>query len=146
MMAERGIVVSHTTIMHWVLHYLPEYERRWARFARSPGSSWRMDETAVAVRGGRHYLYRAVDRRGKSVASLLCDDRSKEAEVGRMAAAAHVRAVLLTHLVSSLDNDDAMTDVSAFTAGVRKAYSGPVMVGRDVFEYDLVKPGPATTK
>jgi hypothetical protein len=38
-----------------------------------------MDETAVAVRGGRHYLYRAVDRRGKSVASLLCNDRSMEA-------------------------------------------------------------------
>ena len=62
MMAERGIVVSHTTIMRWVLRYVPEYERRWARFARSPGSSWRMDETAVSVRGGRHYLYRAVDR------------------------------------------------------------------------------------
>ncbi|MCC6294978.1 MAG: DDE-type integrase/transposase/recombinase [Bryobacterales bacterium] len=29
--------------------------------------------------GGRHYLYRAVDRHGKSVASLLCDDRSMEA-------------------------------------------------------------------
>jgi transposase-like protein len=79
MMAERGIVVSHTTIMRWVLRYVPEYERRWARFARSPGKSWRMDETAVAVRGGRHYLYRAVDRRGKSVASLLCNDRSMEA-------------------------------------------------------------------
>jgi transposase-like protein len=79
MMAERGIVVSHTTIMRWVLRYVPEYERRWARFARSPGSSWRMDETAVAVRGGRHYLYRAVDRHGKSVASLLCNDRSMEA-------------------------------------------------------------------
>jgi transposase-like protein len=79
MMAERGIVVSHTTIMRWVLRYVPEYERRWARFARSPGSSWRMDETAVTVRGGRHYLYRAVDRRGKSVASLLCNDRSMEA-------------------------------------------------------------------
>jgi len=79
MMAEQGIGVSHTTIMRWVLHYIPEYERRWARFARSPGSSWRMDETAVAVRGGRHYLYRAVDRRGKSVASLLCADRSMEA-------------------------------------------------------------------
>jgi hypothetical protein len=38
-----------------------------------------MDETAVAVRGGRHYLYRAVDRHGKSVASLLCKDRSMEA-------------------------------------------------------------------
>jgi transposase-like protein len=79
MMAERGIVVSHTMILRWVLHYVPEYERRWARFARSPGSSWRMDETAVAVRGGRHYLYRAVDRRGKSVASLLCNDRSMAA-------------------------------------------------------------------
>jgi hypothetical protein len=38
-----------------------------------------MDETAVAVRGGRHYLYRAVDRRGKSVASVLFNDRSMEA-------------------------------------------------------------------
>ncbi len=79
MMAEQGIVVSHTTIMRWVLRYVPEYERRWARFARSPGSSWRMDETVLPVRGGRHNLYRAVDRRGKSVASLLCDDRSMEA-------------------------------------------------------------------
>jgi len=78
MMAEQGIVVSHTTIMRWVLRYVPEYERRFARFARSPGTSWRMDETAVSVRGGRHYLYRAVDRHGKSVASLLCGDRSME--------------------------------------------------------------------
>ena len=33
----------------------------------------------VAVRGGRHYLYRAVDRSGNSVAWLLCKDRSMEA-------------------------------------------------------------------
>jgi transposase-like protein len=39
MLAERGIVVSHTTIMRWVLRYVPEYEARWARFARPPGSS-----------------------------------------------------------------------------------------------------------
>jgi hypothetical protein len=37
-----------------------------------------MDETAVTVRGGRHYLYRAVDSRGKSVASLLCANRDME--------------------------------------------------------------------
>ena len=47
MMAERGIVVSHTTIMRWVLRYVPEYEKRWARYARPVNSSWRMDETAV---------------------------------------------------------------------------------------------------
>jgi transposase-like protein len=34
MLAERGTLVSHTTIMRWVLRYVPEYERRWARFAR----------------------------------------------------------------------------------------------------------------
>jgi transposase-like protein len=78
MMAERGVSVSHTTIMRWVLRYVPEYERRWARFARPVGLSWRMDETAVSVRGGRHYLYRAVDRSGKSVHSLLCRDRGVE--------------------------------------------------------------------
>jgi transposase-like protein len=78
MMAERDVIVSHTTIMRWVLRYVPEYERRWARFARPPGSSWRMDETAVPVRGGRHYLFRAVDKSGKSVGSLLCNDRNME--------------------------------------------------------------------
>jgi len=79
MMAERGIVVSHTTIMRWVLRYLPEYERRWERFAKRVGSSWRMDETAVSVRGGLHYLYRAVDKYGKSVASLLRADKGMDA-------------------------------------------------------------------
>src|ERR1700736_2848021 len=78
MMAERDVVVSHTTIMRWVLRYAPEYECRWARFSRPPGESWRMDETAVSVRGGRHYLFRAVDKSGKSVGSLLCNDRDKE--------------------------------------------------------------------
>jgi transposase-like protein len=49
MMAERDVIVAHTTIMRWVLRYAPEYEGRWARFSRLPGESWRMDETAVSV-------------------------------------------------------------------------------------------------
>ena len=71
MMAEHGVTLTHTTIMRWVLRYVPEYERRWARFARPVGSSWRTAETAVAVRGKHHYLYRAVDKSGKSVDSLV---------------------------------------------------------------------------
>src|SRR6185295_6204345 len=59
MLAERGIVVSHTTVMRWVLHCVPEYERRWARFAKRTDSSRRMDENAVSVRSGLHYLYQA---------------------------------------------------------------------------------------
>ncbi len=79
MMAERGVTVSHTTIMRWVLRYVPEYERRWDRFACPVSSSWRMDETAVSVRGGLHYLYRAVDKHGKSVASVLRADKGMDA-------------------------------------------------------------------
>jgi len=37
MMAGREVVVAHTTIMRWVMQYVPEYERRWARFAQPPG-------------------------------------------------------------------------------------------------------------
>jgi hypothetical protein len=35
-----------------------------------------MDETSVSVGGRWNYLYRAVDRNGKSVHSLLCEDRT----------------------------------------------------------------------
>ena len=51
MTGERGVVVSHTTIMRWVLRYVPEYEG--IAFARPVNSSWRVDETAIRVRGLR---------------------------------------------------------------------------------------------
>src|SRR5215831_4975927 len=76
MMAEREVTVSHTTIMRCVRHYVPEYERRWSRFSKPTQSSWRMDETSVSVRGRWNYLYREVDRNGKSVHSLLREDRT----------------------------------------------------------------------
>jgi hypothetical protein len=65
MMAERGLTPAHTTILRWVQRYVPEFEKRWHRFARNAGSSWRVDETYVRVRGTWLYLYRAVDREGK---------------------------------------------------------------------------------
>ena len=51
MMSERGIGLAHTTILRWVQHYTPEFEKRWQRYARPVGGSWRMDETYVKVRG-----------------------------------------------------------------------------------------------
>jgi transposase-like protein len=69
MMAERGVVISHSTILRWVQRYVPEFEKRWFRYSRGVHSSWRMDETAVSERGGTRYLYRAVDKYGKTVDS-----------------------------------------------------------------------------
>ncbi len=67
MMAERKLSMAHTTIMRWVHHYSPEFERRWNRFARPVGTPWRVDETYVKIRRQWVYLYRAVDRAGKTV-------------------------------------------------------------------------------
>ena len=76
MMAERGVIISHTTIMRWVIRYVPEFEKRWNRFARSIGSSWRVDETYISIKGQWHYLYRAVDKQGRSVDLMLRPDRA----------------------------------------------------------------------
>ena len=67
MMAERGLSMVHTTIMRWAHHYTPEFERRWNRFARPVGASWRVDETCVKIHGEWTYLYRAVDGEGQTV-------------------------------------------------------------------------------
>ncbi|MBM3797681.1 MAG: IS6 family transposase, partial [Acidobacteria bacterium] len=79
MMSERGINLAHTTILRWVQHYMPEFEKRWKRYARPVGDSWRMDEIYVKVRGKWMYLYRAVDKAGKTVDFYLSRRRDVNA-------------------------------------------------------------------
>ena len=72
---ERGVSLAHTTILRWVQHYTPEFEKRWNRYARSVGGSWRCDETYIKVKGQWMYLYRAVDKAGKTVDFYLSPKR-----------------------------------------------------------------------
>lgn len=51
MLAERGLHLTHTTIMRWVHRYASEFVKRWNRFGKSVGHSWRVDETYIKVRG-----------------------------------------------------------------------------------------------
>src|SRR5690242_4688380 len=75
MMAERGIALARTTILRWVQRYVPEFEKRWSRYARPLGDSWRVDETYIKVKGQWVYLYRAVDKQGRTVDFLLSKRR-----------------------------------------------------------------------
>src|SRR5947209_16188616 len=79
MMDERGIGLAHTTILRWVQRYVPEFEKRWNLYARPVGGSWRCDETYIKVKGRWTYLYRAVDKQGRTVDFLLSERR----DVGR---------------------------------------------------------------
>ena len=64
-----------TTILRWVPHYTPEFAKRWQRYARPVGGSWRCDETYIKVKGIWVYLYRAVDKAGKTVDFYLSRKR-----------------------------------------------------------------------
>ena len=76
MMGERGLELAHTTILRWVQRYVPEFEKRWNRYARSVGGSWRCDETYIKVNGRWTYLYRAVDKQGRTVDFRLSERRA----------------------------------------------------------------------
>ena len=78
-MAERGVTVVHTTVMRWVIHYVSVVEKRWEKYARPTGSSWRVDETYIKVKGRWAYLYRAVDKQGQTVDFLLSEKRDTAA-------------------------------------------------------------------
>ena len=75
MMGERGIELAHTTILRWVQRYVPEFEKRWGWYARAVGGSWRCDETYIKVNGRWTYLYRAVDKQGRTVDFRLSERR-----------------------------------------------------------------------
>jgi transposase-like protein len=73
--SELGVRVAPSTILRWVVRYAPEFEQCWQAYERPVGDSWRCDETYLKVKGTWVYLYRAVDKRGKTVESYLSRTR-----------------------------------------------------------------------
>ena len=77
-MEERGIGVDHSTINRWVINYSPRLEAEFSKkHKRKIGSSWRMDETYIKVKGKWCYLYRAVDKSGATIDFMLSKNRDK---------------------------------------------------------------------
>jgi len=79
MMEERGVFVDHSSINRWAVRFLPLLEKAFRKHKHTVGISWRMDETYIKVKGVWKYLYRAVDKEGKTVDFLLTAKRDKAA-------------------------------------------------------------------
>ena len=72
LMHERGVHVDHSTINRWVIKYSPQLEEAFHRRKRPVGSSWRLDETYIRVKGEWRYLYRAGDKHGQTIDFRIC--------------------------------------------------------------------------
>jgi transposase, IS6 family len=79
MLADRGVVVDHTTMYRWVQRFAPELEKRTRRHLRPCRGPWHVDETYLRVGGAWRYLYRAVDGTGQTIDFLLSAKRDKKA-------------------------------------------------------------------
>jgi len=77
LMKERGVELDHATVQRWVVKYTPLLETKFRKKKKAIGTSWRMDETYIKVKGIWHYLYRAVDKEGNTIDFLLTRKRDK---------------------------------------------------------------------
>ncbi len=76
-LAERGVQVDHATLSRWVVKNSPSIAKA-AQMRKQPTArSWRMDETYIKVKGKWVYLYRAVDKHGKTLDFMLSQRRDK---------------------------------------------------------------------
>lgn len=78
-LAERGVDADHATLNGWVVKYAPLIAAEVQKRKSAAGRSWRMDETYIKVKGRWCYLYRAVDKHGKTLDFMLSESRDEAA-------------------------------------------------------------------
>jgi putative transposase len=80
LLLQRGYEVTHETIRSWEFRFAPLLAERLRAKRRGRASvSWYLDETYVRVAGRWCYLYRAIDRDGELIDSMLSEQRDKHA-------------------------------------------------------------------
>ena len=67
--------MDHATIQHWVYKLTPLLYSEMKNRKGRVGTSWKLDETYIKVKGIWCYLYRSVDKLGNTVDFLLTRKR-----------------------------------------------------------------------
>ena len=80
LLEEHGVNVDHSTINQRVIKYSPQFEASFHHRKRLVGSSWRLDETYVRLKGKWVYLYRELDKSGQTIDFLLTARRDQKTE------------------------------------------------------------------
>lgn len=76
----RGFEFTHEAVREWERKFAPLITQQLRSKRRGKvGRSWYVDETYLKVGGKWHYLYRAIDRDGNLVDSMLSEHRDLEA-------------------------------------------------------------------
>ena len=80
LLLQRGYEVTYETIRVWEFRFAPVISDRLRNRRRGHGGrSWYLDETYVKVAGRWCYLYRAIDRDGQLIDSMLSEHRDRAA-------------------------------------------------------------------
>ena len=108
-MAERGVTVDHATLNRYAGEVAEDARRR----KRPTDRSWRMDETYIKVKGQWVYLYRAVDKFGKTLDFMLSERRNKPAAIKFFARAMEVNGLPRKIVIDkSAANTEGIKDVN----------------------------------
>ena len=76
MFLERGFVFTHEAVRDWEARFVPLITEQLRTKRRGQaGHSWYVDETYIKVCGNWCYLYRAIDRDGNLVDSMVSQKR-----------------------------------------------------------------------
>ena len=79
LLAERGIDASYETVRRWFLKFGPSIAANIRRSRPRPSDHWHLDEMVISIRGGKYWLWRAVDNEGEVLDFLVQRRRDSKA-------------------------------------------------------------------
>ncbi len=81
MVPEKGLNVTHTTIMRWVHQYSPILDERIRTQVKKTNDSWRMDETYLKIKGKKKFFKKSVEAPDNQQPRVITTDKYGATEI-----------------------------------------------------------------